>query len=291
MRDAAPIPSAPLAAPSAPGPAIGASPTPAPAAPVPLPPASEAPQPVQALAGLVGAGSATTAPSPRTRMPATQDAAAPATEDAPAHSTTTPPAFDLRRGHDATPAVIAPRTRAEALAPPPAPVDTAPPPPVAAVSVAAPVVQAATTPVQAVAQAMPPLDTTRADWIASLVDRIDEARGADGVRATSMKLRPEALGLLEVRIRIEGEQTHVSFRTENPAAHALITDAAQRLGDMVEARGLKLGQTQVDLSSGNPGGQRRDGPAPEERQRPNLHNPNHQSASSDSVPTARERLA
>jgi len=73
-----------------------------------------------------------------------------------------------------------------------------------------------------------------------------------------MKLLPDALGALDVRIRVEGERVHVTFTTDSPDARAIIADAAPKLAEMAEARGVRLGQTQVDLGAGaNGGGQQR----------------------------------
>ncbi len=103
----------------------------------------------------------------------------------------------------------------------------------------------------------PVLDTSRADWLDTLVDRVEEARATGPVRVTHMKLLPDALGALDVRIRVEGERVHVTFTTDSPEARAIIADAAPKLAEMAEARGLRLGQAQVDLGAGTGGGQQR----------------------------------
>lgn len=100
----------------------------------------------------------------------------------------------------------------------------------------------------------PVLDTGRAEWLDTLVDRIEEARSTGPVRVTHMKLLPDALGALDVRIRLEGERVHVTFTTDSPEARAIIADAAPKLAEMAEARGVRLGQTQVDLGAGAGGG-------------------------------------
>jgi hypothetical protein len=322
----APLPRTDGPQPASPGPAVVTNPaTPAGTVAAPVPPTAPTANPATPVQGVAPpAASPVTLPAPPEpvvrvvterglgdrlhadpALPTTFTRSAPAADrladpaaatlETPAGSPAPAPGPATQRSADIATAMVTPQTmRGEPVAlPAAADASTSTPAPAIAtgMAVAAPAPALATPLPQAVAQAMPSIDTSRADWIATLVDRIDEARGADGARSTQMKLRPDALGMLEVRIRIDGEQTHVSFRTDNPAAHALITEATQRLADMAEARGLKLGQTQVDLSSGNPGGQRRDGPAAEERQRPNLANLKHQPAGNDSAPMTRERLA
>jgi flagellar hook-length control protein FliK len=47
----------------------------------------------------------------------------------------------------------------------------------------------------------------------------------------------------------------VHFTAENPATRQLLADAAPRLAELAEARGLKLGQSSVDSGSGERGQQ------------------------------------
>lgn len=94
------------------------------------------------------------------------------------------------------------------------------------------------------------VDTGRAEWIETLVDRIDELRGQSGQRETRIRLLPDALGIVDIRIQRDGDRVHVHFATDNPHARALLNEAAPRLVDMAEARGLKLGDTGVRQDSG-----------------------------------------
>lgn len=100
--------------------------------------------------------------------------------------------------------------------------------------------------------AVPPqaVDTGRAEWIETLVDRIDELRGQNGQRETRIRLLPDALGTVDIRIHRDGDRVNVHFTTDNPHARALLNEAAPRLADMAEARGLKLGDTGVRQDSG-----------------------------------------
>lgn len=106
------------------------------------------------------------------------------------------------------------------------------------------------------------LDLTRGDWMATMIDRIETLRDEGGaVRETRMKLAPDALGGVEIAVhRDEGGELHVRIAADNPQARAILSDAAPRLAEMAEARGLRLGGASVDAGgqSADPG--RRDAP-------------------------------
>jgi len=107
------------------------------------------------------------------------------------------------------------------------------------------------TTVQATAQAdQAPLDLSRDDWTGKMIERIAALR--DGVEAadTRIRLAPENLGTVDVSIRRDGDRIQVHFTAENPATRQLLADAAPRLAELAEARGLKLGQSSVDSGSG-----------------------------------------
>lgn len=101
-----------------------------------------------------------------------------------------------------------------------------------------------------------PLDMTRDDWTGAMIDRIAALRDSAEAVDTRIKLAPENLGALEVSIRRDGDRIHVHFSAENPAARQMIADAAPRLNELADARGVKLGQTSVD--GGSERGARRD---------------------------------
>lgn len=98
-----------------------------------------------------------------------------------------------------------------------------------------------------------PLDLTRDDWTGQMIDRIAALRDSAEAADTRIKLAPENLGALEVSIRRDGDRIHVHFTAENAAARQLIAEAAPRLAELADARGVKLGQTSVE--AGNGGGQ------------------------------------
>lgn len=107
------------------------------------------------------------------------------------------------------------------------------------------------TAVQAVTGAeQPPLDLGRDDWTGKMVDRIAALRDAAEAADTRIRLAPENLGAVDVSIRREGERLHVHFAADNPATRQLLAEAAPRLAELADARGVKLGQTSVDAGAG-----------------------------------------
>lgn len=125
------------------------------------------------------------------------------------------------------------------------------------------------TTVQATAQAdQAPLDLSRDDWTGKMIERIAALR--DGVEAvdTRIRLAPENLGTVDVSIRRDGDRIQVHFTAENPATRQLLADAAPRLAELAEARGLKLGQSSVDSGSSDSRGQPHQQPQPSTPARP-----------------------
>ena len=106
----------------------------------------------------------------------------------------------------------------------------------------------------------PTLDMAQDDWMAAMIDRIETLRDeSGGVRETRMKLLPEALGAVEVSVRRdETGAIQVRIAADTAQARALLAEAAPKLAEMAEARGVKLGGSSVDAGAGDP---RRDTPA------------------------------
>ncbi|MDV3458478.1 flagellar hook-length control protein FliK [Sphingomonas sp. HF-S4] len=101
------------------------------------------------------------------------------------------------------------------------------------------------------------IDMRRQEWMGQMVEQIEALRDAAPLRETRLSLAPEALGKVDISIRQEGEHVHVHFATETQAARQLIADAQPRLGELAEARGIKLGQTSFESGTAGQGG--RDG--------------------------------
>ena len=97
-----------------------------------------------------------------------------------------------------------------------------------------------------------PLDLTRDAWMGAMIDRIETLRdSADtGVRETRMRLTPDALGSVDVQIRHDHDGVHVRIVAESAAARTILAEAAPRLTELAEARGLKLGGANVDAGTG-----------------------------------------
>lgn len=107
------------------------------------------------------------------------------------------------------------------------------------------------------------LDMTREHWPASMIERIEMIRDAANEVDTRIRLIPDALGAIDVAVKAEGDTLHVRFQADQPQTRALLAEAAPRLAEAAEARGLRLGQTSVG-GDAHPGGQ------PSQQQRPSL---------------------
>lgn len=97
-----------------------------------------------------------------------------------------------------------------------------------------------------------PIDTHAAEWIEGMIEQIEVMRDAraDGASATTrIRLSPDALGAVEIMLVGEGEAIEVRINADTAAARTLLAEAAPRLTDMAEARGLRLAQG----DAGHPG--------------------------------------
>lgn len=111
----------------------------------------------------------------------------------------------------------------------------------------------------------PPIDTGQAEWIDAMIEQIEalrDARADGGSATTRLRLSPDALGGIEILLTGEGDGIEVRINADTAAARQLLAEAAPRLVDLAEARGLKLGQSSVD---GGGQGQREPGQLPQGR--------------------------
>ncbi|MGJ3628886.1 flagellar hook-length control protein FliK [Sphingomonas sp. MMS24-JH45] len=67
---------------------------------------------------------------------------------------------------------------------------------------------------------------------------------------TSIRLIPDALGTIDVSLKREGDTVQVQMKAEQPQTRQLLADAAPKLTELAEQRGLKLHQAGADASSG-----------------------------------------
>jgi flagellar hook-length control protein FliK len=118
-------------------------------------------------------------------------------------------------------------------------------------------------PAAAIAAAAPtPIDTGRQQWLTSMIDRIEVLAGSDpaGARETRITLSPDALGEVSMRLVETDRGIEVAIDAATPEARALLAEAAPRLADMAEARGLRL----APQTGGDPGdGRHRAPPQPQ----------------------------
>ena len=95
------------------------------------------------------------------------------------------------------------------------------------------------------------------------LDRLarDIAASADKDARMRFQLNPERLGSLHVEIAHTAGGASVRFSADSEAARALIADAQPRLVAEARAQGMKIADTQVDLSGQNSGGPSQGGAA------------------------------
>jgi hypothetical protein len=177
------------------------------------------------------------------------------TDPAPEPAARATPVVTARR--EAAPEAIIPAAPtiplAEALAPlrRPAPRDSTAMVTVTQLAPEAPRLPSAPQPIDAAAQGQ--IDTSRDQWMATMIERIEALRDAAPVRETSLRLAPDALGTLDVTVTQDGDGIQVHFTVETAAARALISDAQPRLVELAEARGLRVTQTSVDAGAAGQG--------------------------------------
>lgn len=90
-------------------------------------------------------------------------------------------------------------------------------------------------------------DAISSEWFDQLAADIGSLVDSDR-REARLRLNPEALGMLDVRIETQNGRTTAHFGAETAAAHRLISENLNRLGDLIGENGLKLDQASVDLS-------------------------------------------
>ncbi|WP_177200227.1 flagellar hook-length control protein FliK [Sphingomonas rubra] len=96
-----------------------------------------------------------------------------------------------------------------------------------------------------------PIDVTQERWPHTMIERIEMIRDAANEVDTRIRLVPDALGAIDVDVRRDGDTLHVRFQADQPQTRALLADAAPRLAEAAEARGLRLGQSSVGGGQGD----------------------------------------
>jgi flagellar hook-length control protein FliK len=111
------------------------------------------------------------------------------------------------------------------------------------------------------------LDMGRQDWPQKMIDRIEALRDDANANDTSIRLKPDALGRIDVSLRTHADgAVTVRFAAEQPTTRALLADAAPQLSAAAEARGIRLTGTSVDLAGSDMTGGDRPRPQVERQQ-------------------------
>ena len=112
------------------------------------------------------------------------------------------------------------------------------------------------------------LDLGRQDWPQKMIDHIEALRDNANANDTSIRLKPEALGRVDVSLKTHSDGAIiVRFAAEQPTTRTLLVDAAPQLAAAAEARGVRLSGTSFDLS-----GQDDHRPRPEVERQQNITN-------------------
>lgn len=102
------------------------------------------------------------------------------------------------------------------------------------------------------------LDLGRRDWMEQMIERIDTLQSQGGARETRIRLTPDALGAIDVSISHDEGGVRIHIATDTALARAMLADAAPRLTEMAELRGLRLSQANVDPGTAGDGQGQRD---------------------------------
>ncbi|MBN8816417.1 MAG: flagellar hook-length control protein FliK [Sphingomonas sp.] len=93
------------------------------------------------------------------------------------------------------------------------------------------------------------LDMGRQDWPQKMIDHIEALRDNANANDASIRLKPEALGRVDIALRTHTDGAiSVRFTAEQPSTRTMLVDATPQLSAAAEARGIRLSGTSVDLS-------------------------------------------
>ncbi len=107
-------------------------------------------------------------------------------------------------------------------------------------------------PAEAATGTPPPIDTQAREWRTQMLDRIDHFAAAAPThgRETHIRLSPDALGEVAVRLKETDRGIEVVVEAA-PEARALLAEAAPRLTELAESRGLRLTMSQPGTGEGS----------------------------------------
>lgn len=108
-----------------------------------------------------------------------------------------------------------------------------------------------------------PLDMTQGHWPQGMIDRIERMREDAATADTRIQLSPDALGGIAVALRHEDGATHIHFTADQAQTATMLAEAQPTLARLAEEKGMRLGQTAVDLGQSGGGGERQPQRQPE----------------------------
>ncbi|MFC4764334.1 flagellar hook-length control protein FliK [Dyella koreensis] len=85
--------------------------------------------------------------------------------------------------------------------------------------------------------------------------------GGQDIKQARIRLRPEELGQLDVKVSVEHGRVDVSFTAQHPSAVTAVQQTLGQLDLMLAGHGLSLGQAQVGQQGGHGGGREQAGQA------------------------------
>ena len=104
----------------------------------------------------------------------------------------------------------------------------------------------------------------QAAWSAALAQQVTAAAVA-ATRETTVRIEPDGLGPIEVRVRVGAEHVDVRFAIEHPVTVNMVREALPDLQRMLAQSGLHLGDAQVAQQNAGGRGQAARGEAPASR--------------------------
>jgi flagellar hook-length control protein FliK len=91
---------------------------------------------------------------------------------------------------------------------------------------------------------VPPRPFDQAAWSAALAQQV-AASALAAAKETTVRVEPEGLGPIEVRVRVSSEHVDVRFAIEHPVTMAMVRAALPDLERMLAQSGLNLGDAQI----------------------------------------------
>ena len=94
----------------------------------------------------------------------------------------------------------------------------------------------------------------QAAWSAALAQQIT-ASAVAAARETTVRIKPDGLGPIEVRVRVESQHVDVRFAIEHPVTMSMVREALPDLERMLAQSGFSLGDAEVAQQNAGSRGQ------------------------------------